>query len=94
MDILIVFECFDALKPDKKLKEVKLSFTIVKPQCGEQQQKHDAYDMKCFPHGVVLIINNKEFVRQADFKIVSIKLNQCCKLKRSWIYYSVILIVT
>ena len=75
------------------MKEVRLSFTTVKPQHGDQQRKYDAYDMKCFPHGVVLIINNKEFVRQADFKIVSVKLNQYCKLKRSWIYYSVILIL-
>ena len=48
------------------MKDVKLSFTTVKPQSSEQQRKYDTYDMKCFPHGVALIINNEEFVRQAD----------------------------
>ena len=62
----IHFERFDALKRDKKMKDVKLSFTTVKPQPGEQQRKYEAYDMRCFPHGVALIINNEEFVRQAD----------------------------
>lgn len=59
------FECFEPHNHDKKTN-LDLSFGSLKPKAGKKQSGFEGYEMKRFPHGLCLIINNEEFARQSD----------------------------
>ena len=59
------YECFEPHKHNKKTK-LELSFGEVQPKAGKKQTKFKDYEMKQFPHGLCLIINNEKFLRQTN----------------------------
>ena len=61
----VKYVTFEPLKHDKKTK-LDLSFGTLQPKSGKKQTNFEGYDMQRFPHGLCLIINNEEFLRQTD----------------------------
>ena len=60
----IAFERFTQWSPEEKQKEVKLSFGAVKPLEGLKSVSiAGSYDMKKWPHGICMIINNEQFTK-------------------------------
>lgn len=57
-------ECFEPFERNKKMK-VDLSFGSIlwQPSSKREQTSIEKYDMKQFPHGLCLIINNEHFVK-------------------------------
>ena len=55
------FECFEPYEHDNA--KVDLSFGSIKPLSKTKQTSIQKYDMEQFPHGLCLIINNKEFAK-------------------------------
>ena len=71
----ITIEYFDAFNLDRRqLQPIRFSFGLVHPKGGEKIGAivAEEYDMKSFPHGVALIINNEVFAKQEDREGTSI----------------------
>ena len=60
------YDRYEPFPREKKTKSLQLSFGRVDVKSDKKQKGLDSYDMKRFPHGIALIINNEEFVRQAE----------------------------
>ena len=68
VDGQITFERFTQWSPEEKQKEVKLSFGAVKPLEGlKNVSVAGSYDMKKWPHGICMIINNEQFKEYSGY---------------------------
>ena len=69
----IPIEYFDAFNLDRQqLQPIRFSFDLVHPKKGAKASSVGEYNMKSFPHGVALIINNEVFAKQEDREGTSI----------------------
>ena len=69
----IKIEYFDPFNDNRQnLQLIRFSFGLVNPKNGNKATAIDEYDMKMFPHGIALIINNEQFMKLLDCKRMAI----------------------
>ena len=59
-------ETYHPFKQGRNARSTRLTFGEIVPTKGEKKMPYGEYDMKNFPHGICLIINNEAFERQND----------------------------
>ena len=66
-------EMFEPFNIDRKnFQPIRFSFGLVNPKGGVKSGVVGEYNMKNFPHGIALIINNEVFAKQAEREGTSI----------------------